>query len=434
MESISSVLSEAVRRFTRRAYVRDADVEALVRDIQRSLLKADVPVDLVKELSDGMREAASKESPGLSKKDVVVKSVYEGLVKLVGGEQVQVKVDKKPAVWLFVGIQGFGKTTSLAKLALLYKEKGSRVAVVCADTFRPGALEQIRTLLAGKDIQVVGGSVGDDPATLLKHTTEELRNSKPSPDIIMVDTAGRHKTQDSLMQELSEIVRVAKPDATFLVVDAALGQAARSQAEAFNSLAPIGYVVVTKMDGTARGGGALAAVASTGAKIAFIGTGEKTSELRQFNPTEYISDLMGVPDLKTILERVSRSMGAMGADRVKAFALGRFTLEEFVDQMEEVTKGDMASMLLKLLPTGAKVPKETKKMTEQKVKVWRSVLNSMNKEERNDPSLMDQSRIRRVAVGSGRSEKEVRELFQQYKNSRKMVKRVRGMRGLKGLA
>lgn len=434
MESISSVLSEAVRRFTRRAYVRDADVEALVRDIQRSLLKADVPVDLVKELSDGMREAASKESPGLSKKDVVVKSVYEGLVKLVGGEQVQVKVDKKPAVWLFVGIQGFGKTTSLAKLALLYEGKGSRVAVVCADTFRPGALEQIRTLLAGKDIQVVGGSVGDDPATLLKHTTEELRNSKPSPDIIMVDTAGRHKTQDSLMQELSEIVRVAKPDATFLVVDAALGQAARSQAEAFNSLAPIGYVVVTKMDGTARGGGALAAVASTGAKIAFIGTGEKTSELRQFNPTEYISDLMGVPDLKTILERVSRSMGAMGADRVKAFALGRFTLEEFVDQMEEVTKGDMASMLLKLLPTGAKVPKETKKMTEQKVKVWRSVLNSMNKEERNDPSLMDQSRIRRVAVGSGRSEKEVRELLQQYKNSRKMVKRVRGMRGLKGLA
>jgi signal recognition particle subunit SRP54 len=434
LESISSVLSEAVRRFTRRAYVRDADVEALVRDIQRSLLKADVPVDLVKELSDGMREAASKESPGLSKKDVVVKSVYEGLVKLVGGEQVQVKVDKKPAVWLFVGIQGFGKTTSLAKLALLYEEKGSRVAVVCADTFRPGALEQIRTLLAGKDIQVVGGSVGDDPATLLKHTTEELRNSKPSPDIIMVDTAGRHKTQDSLMQELSEIVRVAKPDATFLVVDAALGQAARSQAEAFNSLAPIGYVVVTKMDGTARGGGALAAVASTGAKIAFIGTGEKISELRQFNPTEYISDLMGVPDLKTILERVSRSMGAMGADRVKAFALGRFTLEEFVDQMEEVTKGDMASMLLKLLPTGAKVPKETKKMTEQKVKVWRSVLNSMNKEERNDPSLMDQSRIRRVAVGSGRSEREVRELFQQYKNSRKMVKRVRGMRGLKGLA
>ncbi len=434
MESISSVLSEAVRRFTRRAYVRDADVEALVHDIQRSLLKADVPVDLVKELSDGMREAASKESPGLSKKDVVVKSVYEGLVKLVGGEQVQVKVDKKPAVWLFVGIQGFGKTTSLAKLALLYEEKGSRVAVVCADTFRPGALEQIRTLLAGKDIQVVGGSVGDDPATLLKHTTEELRNSKPSPDIIMVDTAGRHKTQDSLMQELSEIVRVAKPDATFLVVDAALGQAARSQAEAFNSLAPIGYVVVTKMDGTARGGGALAAVASTGAKIAFIGTGEKTSELRQFNPTEYISDLMGVPDLKTILERVSRSMGAMGADRVKAFALGRFTLEEFVDQMEEVTKGDMASMLLKLLPTGAKVPKETKKMTEQKVKVWRSVLNSMNKEERNDPSLMDQSRIRRVAVGSGRSEREVRELLQQYKNSRKMVKRVRGMRGLKGLA
>jgi len=434
LESISSALSEAVRRFTRRAYVRDADVEALIRDIQRSLLKADVPVDLVKELSDGMREATSQESPGLSRKDVVVKSVYEGLVKLVGGEQVQVKLDKKPAVWLFVGIQGFGKTTSLAKMALLYAAKGDKVAVVCADTFRPGAIEQIRTLLADKDIQVVGGSVGDDPAALLKKATEELRGSKPPPDIIMVDTAGRHKTQDSLMQELSGIVRVAKPDATFLVVDAALGQAARSQAEAFNSVAPIGYVVVTKMDGTARGGGALAAVASTGAKIAFIGTGEKTSELRPFNPTEYISDLMGVPDLKTILERVSRSMGAMGTDRIKAFASGRFTLEEFVDQMEEVTKGDMASMLLKFLPVGAKVPKEVKKMSEQKVKAWRSILDSMNKEERGEPSLMDQSRIRRVAVGSGRSEKEVRELLQQYKNSKKMVKRVRGMRGLRGLA
>ena len=414
--------------------MRDADVETLIRDIQRSLLKADVPVDLVKELSEGMREEASKESPDLSKKDVVVKSVYDGLVKLVGGEQVQVKLDRKPAVWLFVGIQGFGKTTSLAKMALLYAARGNRVAVVCADTFRPGALEQIRTLLADKDVRVVGGSVGDDPTVLLRRATGELKYSEPPPDIIMVDTAGRHKTQDSLMQELSEIVRVAKPDATFLVVDAGLGQAARSQAEAFNSIAPIGYVVVTKMDGTARGGGALAAVASTGAKIAFIGTGEKTSELRQFNPTEYISDLMGIPDLKTILERVSRSMGTMGADRVKAFALGRFTLEEFVDQMEEVTKGDMTSMLLKLLPVGAKIPKEMKKMSEQRVRAWRSVLDSMNKEEREDPSLMDQSRIRRVAVGSGRSEKEVRDLLQQYKNSKKMVRRVRGMRGLKGLA
>jgi len=434
LDAISSALSEAIRRFTRRAYVRDADVEELIRDIQRSLLKADVPVDLVKELSDGMREADSKGSLGVSRKDAVVNSVYEGLVKLVGGEPVELEVKAKPALWLFVGIQGFGKTTSLAKLALLYKEKGSRVAVICADTFRPGALEQLTTLLAAKGVQVLGGSMGDDPAALLKESAHDLRASKPPPDIIMVDTAGRHKTQDGLMQELSDIVKVAKPDATFLVIDAGIGQAARSQAQAFNGVAPVGYVIVTKMDGTARGGGALAAVASTGAKIAFIGTGEKVDELKPFNPTEYISGLMGVPDLKAVLERVSRSVGAMDADRVKAFALGRFTLEEFVDQMEELTKGDMASMILRLLPAGTKLPKEMKGATEQKVKLWRSVLNSMNKEERVDPSIMDQSRIKRVAIGSGRTDREVREMLQQYKKSKKLVKRFRGLRGVKGLA
>ena len=434
MESISSALSEAIRRFTRKAYVRDADVEELIRDIQRSLLKADVPVDLVKELSDGMRDAGSKISPGLSKKDAVISSVYRGLVKLVGGEPTQVEVKPKPAVWVFVGIQGFGKTTSLAKLALLYNKKGNRVAVICADTFRPGAMEQLTALLAHKDIQVLGGSVGDDPKALLRKATEELRGQRPQPDIIMVDTAGRHKTQESLMQELSDIVKAAKPNATFLVIDAGIGQAARSQAEAFNAVAPVGYVIVTKMDGTARGGGALAAVSATGAKIAFIGTGEKVDEIKPFNPTEYISDLMGVPDLKAVLERVSKSVSAMDADRVKAFALGRFTLEEFVGQMEELTKGDLTSMLLRFLPTGTKLPKEMKGMTEQKVKIWRSILNSMNRKERADPSIMDQSRIKRVAAGSGRTEREVRELIQQYKNSKKLVKRFRGLRGVKGLA
>jgi signal recognition particle subunit SRP54 len=188
------------------------------------------------------------------------------------------------------------------------------------------------------------------------------------------------------------------------------------------------------MDGTARGGGALAAVSATGAKIAFIGTGEKVDEIKPFNPTEYISDLMGVPDLKAVLERVSKSVSAMDADRVKAFALGRFTLEEFVGQMEELTKGDLTSMLLRFLPTGTKLPKEMKGMTEQKVKIWRSILNSMNRKERADPSIMDQSRIKRVAAGSGRTEREVRELIQQYKNSKKLVKRFRGLRGVKGLA
>jgi len=433
LESISSALSEAIGRFTRRAYVRDADVEQLTRDIQRSLLKADVPVDLVKALSDKMKEAASKSVPGLSKKDIIVNSVYDELVRLVGGAPVKVEVEKRPSVWLFVGIQGFGKTTSLAKLALFYKEKGNTVSVVCGDTFRPGALEQLRTLLADKDIQVTGGSIGDDPSALVRRSIEALKGSKPPSDLILVDTAGRHKTQDSLMKELSEIVRVARPDATFLVVDAAIGQAARSQAEAFNAVAPTGYVIITRMDGTAKGGGALAAVASTGAKIAFIGTGEQIREIRRFNPTEYISDLTGTPDLKSILERVSRSMQRLDSDRVRAFALGRFSLEDFVDQMEELAKGDIASMVLRFLPKGAKVPKEMKGMTEQKLRVWRSILDSMNKEERKDSSVMDQKRIKRVATGSGRSEREVKELLQQYKNSRKLVKRFRGLRGIKGL-
>lgn len=434
MEAISSAFAEAIRRFTRKPYITDPDIEELIRDIQRSLLKTDVPVELVLKLSEAMREAAKKEVPGASRKDLVVNSVYSELTNLVGGEPAKVEIKQTPSVWLFVGIQGFGKTTTLAKVALFYRRAGKKVAVICADTFRPGAFDQLRTLLEPMDVLVLGGKIGESSLDVIKNSLEKYRSASPPPDLILVDTAGRHKDETSLMEELSAITEVTKPDASFLVIDAAIGQRAKAQAEAFAKVVPIAYVIITKMDGTAKGGGALATVVSTGAKIPFIGTGEDIEELEPFVPMDYVSKLIGVADLRAIIERVSRSMKGMTIEKAKAFALGRYSLEDFVDQMDQLKGSDLSSMISRLIPVGAKVPKDIKGLTEGKVRAWKAIINSMNQEEKQSPNVMNPERIRRVARGSGRSEREVRELLDQYKNSRKLVKKFRGLRGIPGVA
>lgn len=423
MPSLSEMLRMALSKFTSASSVDKRVVDELIRDIQRALLIADVNVELVKKLSDNIRERAflEKAPPGISRKDHVIKVVYEELVKLLGEEPAKIEMKKKPYVIMMVGIQGTGKTTSIAKVASYLKKMGYRVGVVCADTYRPGAYEQLKQLLDGKDVPVF--YVED--ADAVKIAREGVKHFESNGfDVILIDTAGRHRSQEALMEEMKMLREKVSPDEVMLIIDATIGQMAGAHARAFHQVAPVGSIILTKMDTSARGGGALSAVAETGAKIKFIGTGEKLDDIEVFNPKGYVGRLLGLGDIEGLLERIRLAGIEVSEEKAKEFLRGEFTLEDFVKQLGEVRKmGPLSKLLSKLpIPGLPEVPSDALMEAEEKVEKWSAIINSMTEEEKRDPSILNASRVRRIARGAGVAEKDVKDLIKQYKLMKKLVK------------
>ncbi|MEM2529640.1 MAG: signal recognition particle receptor subunit alpha, partial [Candidatus Bathyarchaeia archaeon] len=273
MERLGRLLSESVRRILRLPIVDEGAVKELVRDLQRALLQSDVNVELVLRVSKAVEERALREKLplGISRREHVIKVLYEELTKMVGEEPAKPSLVKgRTNVLMLVGIQGSGKTTASAKLAKFYKSRGMRVALVCADTYRPGAFEQLRQLAERVGVPILGE--GRDPKEIVRAAIEKAKADRF--DLVIIDTAGRHKNEAGLMVEMAELAEIAKPDEIVLVIDGTIGQQAAPQAEAFRRATAIGSILVTKLDGSAKGGGALSAVAATGAKIKFISSGE----------------------------------------------------------------------------------------------------------------------------------------------------------------
>lgn len=429
LEELSSALREAFRKFSSRPYAEEQAINEFVKDIQRSLLKADVEVGLVLQLSESIRKAAKETPPsGVSKKEQIIHRAYTELVNILGKEKKTIDVSgagvKK---LLFVGIQGSGKTTTLAKAARFFQKRGLRGAAVCADTFRPGALQQLSQLLEPYGIPVYGDEHEKNPVKLIKDALQKFKDCK----VLLIDTAGRHKDETSLMSEVREISKEIEPDAAILVVDSTIGQQAKAQAKAFAEVVPVGYIILTKMDGTAKGGGALSAVIATGAPVAFIGTGERVEDLEEFDPVRFTSNLLGIVDLKEVVRKVEAAISLEDEKRMKSIVRGKFTIEDFVLQIESLGKPGILSSIAKMLPSTAKLPDGWEEKSADMAKVWRSILDSMNREEREDVSILNSSRIRRIAKGSGRSERKVRELIKQYNLAKKMIRRMKGARGLK---
>ena len=426
MASLSELLQKAISKFRSTTSVDKKAVEELIRDIQRALLIADVNVELVKRLSDGIRERAflEKAPPGISRRDHVIKVVYEELVKLLGEKPAELKISKKPYVVMAVGIQGTGKTTSIAKIANYLKRMGYRVGVICADTYRPGAHEQLRQLLDGRGIPVFYQE-GLDAVEIARRGVQHF--SSNGFDVILIDTAGRHRSQEDLMEEVKRLQEEIKPDEVMLIIDATIGQMAGAHAKAFHEVAPIGSIVLTKMDTSARGGGALSAVAETGAKIKFIGTGEKIEDIELFNPRGYVGRLLGIGDIESILERIKLAEVEVSEEKAKEFLRGEFSLEDFVKQLKEVRKmGPLSKLLSKLpIPGLPDLPQDSLKEAEEKIEKWWAIIHSMTQEEKLDPNILDSSRIRRIARGAGVMEKDVKELIKQYKLMKKLMKRAK---------
>ncbi len=425
---VGEALRKAISRFMGQASHDKEALEELIRDIQRALLSADVNVELVMELSENIRRKAaeSRPPPGVSRRDHIFKILYEELVRLLGGVQPPYKPRGRPHVLVTVGIQGSGKTTSVAKLSYYLAKHGYKVGVVCADTYRPAALIQLQQLLQDKAIPVYGEADSSDPTSIARRGIESLKSR--GLDVIIVDTAGRHKDQDSLMREMEEILKTLRPDEVVLVLDATIGQRARSQAEAFNRVAKIGWVMLTKMDTSARAGGALSAVAATGAPIRFIGTGERIEDIETFSADRYLARLLGMPDIAGLVERVRLAEVKISEDAAEKMMSGRFTLPDMVNQLKEVAKMGPLDKLLSMLPL-PKVKSIDVEGLEEQVKRWEAVVNSMTPEERRDPTIIDSSRARRIARGAGVTERDVKQLIKRYNETKRLMKTLKRSAG-----
>ncbi len=427
-------IRDAVRKFLRLSGPYERAVEEFIRDLQRALLTADVNVRLVFQLTRKIRERALKEKPppGASRRDWFLKIVYEELVKLFGGDkEPEVKPPYTPYVIMLVGVQGSGKTTTAAKLALFYRRMGYRVGLVAADVYRPGAYDQLKQLADKVGAMFYGEPGSKDAVGIAKRGVQVLREK--GAEVIIVDTAGRHGygSEAALLEEMRNIAAEIKPDEVMLVIDAAMGQKSYDLAKRFHEATPIGSIIVTKMDGTAKGGGALSAVAATGATIKFIGTGEDVEELEVFNPKRFVARLLGMGDIEGILERLHRLESVEEFEKtVEEMLAGRLNFRILYRQLRQLTKMGPLRKVLQMLPgVGLAVTDEIAKLGEEKIRKWLAIMDSMTYEELDHPEIIDKSRMRRIARGAGVELEDVRELINYYKNMQRMLRRLKKQRG-----
>ena len=426
LDSLREGLQSAVKRLVGSNVVDEKSIKEFVRDLQRALIQSDVNVRIALEVTDRVQKRALEEKapPGVTKKDQVVSILYEELARLLGGEGgLQLSKDKTNVI-VMLGVQGSGKTTTTGKLARLYSKRGFKVGVVAADTFRPGAVAQLKTLAAASGVEVYSDEKEKDAVKVAKEGRKRFEGTK---NLIIVDTAGRHKEEKGLLQEMKEVVGGVKPDATVLVIDGTIGQQCYSQALAFHQAAPVGGIVVTKLDGAAKGGGALAASAATGAKIFFVGTGERIDDLEEFAPTRFVGRLLGMGDLKALMDMVKDAEVVVDEKMTQRDMSGKMTMNDLLVQFEQMKKFGSLKKVMERIPgfSGQLDSKELDK-AEDRVKVYKSIIQSMTGDEKSNPETINASRLRRIARGSGRSEKDVRELLARYKQMKTLVKTSKG--------
>ena len=427
LDNLKNGLRSAIKKIVNSSGIDEELIKELAKDVQRSLLQSDVNVKLVLEITKNLEERSINETPppGLSRKDHIVKILYDELSKLLGNDtEFHFKSGKINKV-LMLGIQGSGKTTISSKLAKFLTRQGYRVGVIGADTFRPGALVQLRTMCEKSNVEVFGDEGSKDSPDIVKRGLKHFENS--NLDIILIDTAGRHKEEKDLLEEMTQISKVAEPDLALLVIDGTIGQQCFSQAKAFNEIVSVGGIVITKLDSSAKGGGALAASAATGAQVMYVGTGERIDDLEQFSPTRFVGRLLGMGDVQAVLDLAKRLESEADDVRLKRISSGKMNMEDFFYQLEEVTKVGSLQNLMETMPGLSGMVKEDQlEQMEDRVDRWRYIIQSMNKNEKADPDLLNSSRIKRIARGSGWPEHEVKELLKNYKNSKTMMKASKG--------
>ncbi len=385
-------------------------------------MKADIDVKIVLDITESIRKRVRNAElpPGFSKRELILKLLYDELIRILGGESRYI-LDiprRKGYIIMLIGIQGSGKTTTVAKLAYFLTQKGYKVGVICADNYRPGAYAQLAQLLEKTNIPVYWKDKSL-PLDIVRYGIKVFSDM----DVIIIDTAGRHKDEEKLIEEMKNLWLNIKPNKVILVLDSTIGKAAGTQAEFFNKVSPIGSIILTKMDGAAKGGGALAAVVATGAKIEFIGTGEKIEDLEIFDPPRFVNRLLGMGDISSLIERFKR-YEMLKSKRIQSFMSGKITLLDLREQLESIRKMGSFKKIIDLLPIPISSSPLMEKISEEKTKKWLAAMNSMTMQELINPSIIDSSRIKRIARGSGTTSRDVKDLLKSYRLMKKYLKSI----------
>ena len=410
--------------------IDEEQLNELVKSLRRALQEADFNVRQNKEITERLATRMRDEEPrpGVNLQTHAMNILYTELVRILGAPR---EINPRQQTILMVGLYGQGKTTTTAKLADWWRRKhGSKVAVIEADVHRPGAYQQLSQLLEGTNVDVYG-DIEEKNAAKIVAKGLELHSSA---DIIIIDTAGRHQLDEELVDELEEMNNLTRSTERLLVIDAQVGQAAGPVAASFNDLVDITGVIVTKLDGTARGGGALSAVAATGAPIIFTGEGEKVKDLEKFESDRFISRLLGMGDIQGLIDLAPEDLDEEAAMRLtQRMMSGRFTLNDMYQQMEMMSKIGTLDKLLSYLPMGmmggmGQMSKKQKQEMQENLAKFRIIMDSMTTDEKDNPTILKMERVRRIARGSGVEEKSVKELVAQWNKSRKMMKGMQGNR------
>ncbi len=424
LDNLSSALKKSVKKIVASKRIDKRTVDELVKDLQRALIQADVRISLVKELSNRVRERALTEKLVLNPREHVIKILYEELIGILGKS---VDIPLVPQKIMMVGLNGSGKTSSCAKLARYFQKKGLKPAVICADIYRPAASDQLKQLCARINVPFFdSNSCGQkDVIEIVKAGVKEFSRY----DVLIIDTAGRHALESDMIDEIRRIGAEINPEQRLLVLDASIGQQASVQAKAFDEAIGITGIIITKMDGTAKGGGALSAVAETDSGIAFLGTGERVEDFERFEPDRFVSRLLGMGDIKSLIEIADESLDK---DEIETTLKGKFTLNDLYAQLEALRKMGPFKKLMQMLPLGGmdlNIDDNVYQVTEDKLKRFRVIMDSMTQEERNEPKIIDGSRLRRIAIGAGASTAEVNELLKYHRMMQKLLKSLSSGRG-----
>jgi signal recognition particle subunit SRP54 len=428
LDNLGTSLKGALQKLANAGKIDKEVIDEVVKDIQRALIQADVNVKLVMKLSNRIKERALTEAPpaGMDSREHVLRIVYTELVNIIG-KATPIALESQTI--MMVGLQGSGKTTTTAKLARFFSRKGLKPAVICADTYRPGAYDQLSQLCEKLGVMFYGERDNKDAVAIVRNGLKETAKY----DVRIVDTAGRHALETDLIQEMKEIWALTNFTHRFLVLDAAIGQQASEQAKAFNDAVGITGVVITKLDGTAKGGGALSAVSDTNTSIAFIGVGETPEDLERFDPDGFISRLLGMGDLKALVEKANEVLSQKDVN-VEKIMTGKFTLNDMYSQLEAINKMGPLKQIMSMLPLGGlggNITDDMYRMTQDKLSSYRIIMDSMTEVEKDDPKLIGSSRITRIARGSGRAPEDVRELLKYHKMMQKAMKGMKGGPGNK---
>ncbi|MBD3191455.1 MAG: signal recognition particle protein [Candidatus Heimdallarchaeota archaeon] len=432
LKKLGSSITSALKKLVGAGVVDTALVKELKNELVKALLEADVKLEIALRLAEHVEKRALEEElpPGIPRQKHIVKIVHDELVKLLGEKAQKLNITPgQTNVILFVGIQGSGKTTAVAKVANWLNKRGMKPAMVCADTDRPGAYEQLKQLGDSIHVPVFGNPDAKNAVRLARRGVAEFQDKQ---EVILVDTAGRHKEEKGMLREMAKIASDINPDEIILVIDGTLGQQAYDQARAFAKATKIGSILVTKLDGSAKGGGALSACAATRAPIKFIGVGEKVNDLERFDPTGFVGRLLNMGDIEALIEAVKAAEIEPDEEMTKAFMSGKFTLRDMYAQMENIGKMGSIGKLLSFIPGFSQgLPEGFEDTSEENMKKFMCMMESMTAEELDDPSVIKSSRIQRIARGSGTDPQEIKQLLQQFFQMKKMMKRMKklGRRG-----